>query len=62
MIDVKVETELGADVVPGDGYDLQVPDLFMNPHPLLHRMRRDDPVYFSRHLDSWVLTRHDDVT
>jgi cytochrome P450 len=43
-------------------YDLQAPTLFLNPHPLLHRMRRDAPVHFSRQLDSWVLTRYDDVT
>jgi cytochrome P450 len=43
-------------------YDLQVPDLFRDPHPLLHRMRREAPVWFSPQLGSWVLTRYDDVT
>jgi cytochrome P450 len=43
-------------------YDLQAADLFLDPHPLLHRMRREAPVWFSPQLGSWVLTRYDDVT
>jgi cytochrome P450 len=48
--------------MPEIEYDLQAPDLFMDPHPLLHHMRSHAPVYFSPQLDSWVLTRYDDVT
>ncbi len=43
-------------------YDLLAPGLFLDPHPLLHQMRRETPVYFSSQLDSWVLTRYDDIT
>ncbi|AUX44858.1 cytochrome P450 [Sorangium cellulosum] len=42
-------------------FDLRAPSLFLDPHPLLHRMRAEAPVYFSPHLDSWVLTSYQDV-
>jgi cytochrome P450 len=45
-----------------DRYDLRAPDLFLDPHALMARMRAEDPVYFSRQLGSWVLTRYDDVS
>lgn len=62
MAGIIVETACSTDVMSEIDYDLQGPNLFMDPHPLLHRMRRDAAVYFSRQLDSWVLTRYDDVT
>ncbi|MAE64921.1 MAG: cytochrome [Phycisphaeraceae bacterium] len=37
------------------------PEYRMNPHPLLHRLRREDPVHHNPILDVWVLTRYDDV-
>jgi cytochrome P450 len=42
-------------------YDLEAPALFLNPHPLLHRMRAEEPVYWSPQLESWVLTSYHDV-
>jgi cytochrome P450 PksS len=33
----------------------------VDPHPLLHRMRREDPVHYSRALEAWVVTRYGDV-
>lgn len=42
-------------------YDLLAPGLFLDPHPLFDRMRREAPVYFSRQLRAWVLTAYDDV-
>ncbi|MGK3983930.1 cytochrome P450 [Sorangium sp. So ce136] len=42
-------------------YDLRDPALFLDPHPLLHRMREEEPVYWSPQLDSWVLTSYQDV-
>lgn len=48
--------------VPETWFDLQHPDLYRRPHPLLHEMRRTAPVYYSPELDSWMLTRHDDVS
>jgi cytochrome P450 len=32
-----------------------------DPAPLLHRLRRDDPVHFVPSLGFWFVTRHDDV-
>jgi cytochrome P450 len=48
--------------VPETWFDLQHPDLYRAPHAVLHEMRRTAPVYFSPELDSWMLTRHDDVS
>ena len=43
-------------------FDLRHPDLYLHPHPLLHEMRRTAPVYHCPELDSWLLTRYDDVS
>jgi len=32
-----------------------------DPHPTLHRARRERPVFYSRALQTWVVTRRDDV-
>ncbi|WP_437734578.1 cytochrome P450 [Sorangium sp. So ce1335] len=42
-------------------YDLRDPALLRDPHPLLHRMRDEEPVYWSPQLESWVLTSYQDV-
>lgn len=42
-------------------YDLRAPDLFLDPHPLLHRMRAEQPVHFSPALEAWVLTGYKDI-
>lgn len=42
-------------------YDLLEPSLFLDPHPVFDAMRAEDPVHFSPQLESWVLTRYDDV-
>lgn len=42
-------------------YDLLTPYLYLDPHPLLRKMREEAPVYFSPELDAWVLTRYADV-
>jgi cytochrome P450 len=42
-------------------FDLSDPDLYLQPHPLLHEMRERAPVHYSPELASWVLTRYDDV-
>jgi cytochrome P450 len=52
---------------PNDGgpslpkYDLLSPAFFADPHPTLHRMRAEDPVYWHPLLNLWVLTRYDDI-
>lgn len=32
-----------------------------NPHPLLHRMRSEDPVHWCAPMNLWVVTRYDDA-
>lgn len=48
-------------LVPNIWYDLQEPDLYLDPHALLHEMRERAPVYYSPELTSWMITRYDDV-
>ena len=33
----------------------------VDPYPLYHRLRNQEPVHFSDRLESWVVTRYDDV-
>ena len=37
------------------------PDVLADPHPLYHRLRREDPVHWDPFLHSWVVTRYGDV-
>jgi cytochrome P450 len=48
-------------LVTGPTFDLRDPTLYLDPHPLLHRMRETAPVYYAPEVGSWVLTRYDDV-
>ncbi|MBI2964452.1 MAG: cytochrome P450 [Deltaproteobacteria bacterium] len=41
--------------------DFLRPELIDDPHPYLHRLRREDPVHWSAVHRAWVLTRYDDV-
>jgi cytochrome P450 PksS len=43
------------------GLELTRPDSLADPYPLLHRMRREAPVHYSRTLRAWLVTRYDDV-
>lgn len=36
------------------------PSYLQDPYPALARLRADDPVFRSREVDGWVLTRHED--
>ena len=50
--------------IAGDSFPLDVdPTLpgHADPYPLLHRLRIDDPVHFSRFINGWVLTRYADA-
>jgi cytochrome P450 PksS len=42
-------------------YPLMSQHALTDPYPLLHRMRRDDPVHWSEELQAWILTRYDDA-
>lgn len=37
------------------------PDIIENPYPYLHRLRSEDPVHWSHHHRSWLITRYADV-
>jgi pimeloyl-[acyl-carrier protein] synthase len=37
------------------------PEVLANPHPLYHKLRSEDPVHWDRFLQTWVVTRYDDV-
>lgn len=41
--------------------DLFRPEVVDDPHPLLARLRREDPVHWSERHRAWILTRYDDV-
>lgn len=45
-----------------DRYKLLDPNFPKNPYPVLHRMRAEEPVYWFAPLQTWVLTRYEDVT
>lgn len=42
-------------------YDLLSPSFFAAPDTILHRMRAEEPVYWHPLLESWILTRYDDI-
>jgi cytochrome P450 PksS len=42
-------------------YSLKDPATLADPHPLYHRMRKEDPVHWSEWLRAWFLTGYDDV-
>jgi cytochrome P450 len=43
------------------GLELARPTSFADPYPLLHRMRREDPIHYSRALGAWIVTCYDQV-
>jgi cytochrome P450 len=50
-----------AGLPPLPEYDLLSAQAREDPHPLLHRMRAEDPVHWSSQLNAWVLTRYADI-
>jgi hypothetical protein len=45
----------------GMRYDILNPAFYADPHPVLHRMRAADPVYWHTELEAWILTRYRDI-
>jgi cytochrome P450 len=43
------------------GAELASPAASADPHPVFHRMRREEPVHHSRALGAWLVSRYDDV-
>jgi cytochrome P450 len=44
------------------GPDLLAPELCLDIHPVMHRLRQEEPVYWSPQLNLWVLTRLEDIS
>jgi cytochrome P450 len=42
------------------GAELSSPALLVDPDPVFHKTRLEDPVHYSRSLGAWLLTRYDD--
>jgi len=42
-------------------YNFFHPTTTSNPHPIFHKLRAENPVYWSSQLNGWVLTKYDDV-
>jgi cytochrome P450 len=49
------------DSYPDFGAELASPAVLADPHPVFHRMRREEPAHRSRALGAWLVTRYDDV-
>ncbi|MDG1845015.1 MAG: cytochrome P450 [Acidimicrobiales bacterium] len=41
--------------------DIMTPEYEADPNPILDDIRENHPIYFHEGLDSWVISRHDDV-
>lgn len=53
---------MSSQLVPRPWFDLRDPDLYLDPHAVLHEMRETAPAYYCPEMDSWLLTRYDDVS
>jgi cytochrome P450 len=42
-------------------YDLFSRETALDPYPVLHRLREEDPVHYSPGLHGWLVTRYDDI-
>ncbi len=42
-------------------YNPFIPEIHANPYPMYSRLREEDPVHWSELMDSWILTRYEDV-
>ena len=42
-------------------YELFCQSRLSNPYPLYHRLREEEPVHFSAVLQTWMITRYEDV-
>lgn len=42
-------------------YNPYLPDVHVNPYPHYHRLQADNPVHWSDAMQSWVISRHEDM-
>ena len=41
---------------------LEDPNFYLDdPHPVLQRIRREDPVFYYEPLDMWVMSKYEDI-
>jgi cytochrome P450 len=45
----------------GELVHMEDPAFYVNPWPVYSRLQREAPVYYQRSLNTWVITRYDDV-
>jgi cytochrome P450 len=43
------------------GYTFADPKVMQNPYPYYERLRAEDPVHFDEGIQTWLVTRHDDI-
>jgi cytochrome P450 len=41
--------------------DIMSPEYEKDPYPILADIRENHPIYFQEGLDSWVISRHEDI-
>ncbi len=46
---------------PLSSYSLADPKVVQNPNPYYERLRAEDPVHFDEGIQTWLVTRHDDI-
>ncbi len=42
-------------------YNPFIPEVHANPYPMYVRLRAEDPVQWNELMESWILTRYDDI-
>src|ERR1700761_3989605 len=46
---------------PLSSYTLSDPQVIQNPYPYYERLRAEDPVHFDEGIQTWLVTRHEDI-
>jgi cytochrome P450 len=46
---------------PLSSYTLADPKVMQNPYPYYERLREEDPVHFDEGIQTWLVTRHEDI-
>ncbi|MGA2396494.1 MAG: cytochrome P450 [Steroidobacteraceae bacterium] len=46
---------------PLSSYTFRDPQVMQNPYPYYERLRTEDPVHFDEGIQTWLVTRHDDI-
>jgi cytochrome P450 len=46
---------------PLSSYTFRDPAVLQNPYPYYERLRAEDPVHFDEGIQTWLVTRHDDI-